>query len=137
MRNRIITMFLVIVLGCMKLPEQPPLTSYEEAYFKELTQECKCKVEREIDPSIHKNNVGSKNLGYYLIELGGISCKSLENKDSLKKVGDGIAKKLHYSVLGDNFNYPYKEITVSYYCRIDTINYRSQYFDYTIEELEK
>ncbi|MCU0391053.1 MAG: hypothetical protein MUE81_08045 [Thermoflexibacter sp.] len=137
MKNGIFIIFLTFVLGCMKLPEQPVLSNSEKSYFGKIEAMCGCKVKREIEPLIKKEEAVIDDKAHYLILLEDISCKLLENEDSLKKVGKEIAKKLHYNVLGNNFNYFYKEITVGYTCKTTSTGGVVQYFDYTLDELEK
>jgi hypothetical protein len=83
----------------MAKPTQPPLTLNESIYFKQLSQECSCKVDREIDPRPDESKSYPPEKSYYTIIFDDISIQYLDkNTDSLRASSLRIAKKLENEI---------------------------------------
>ncbi len=137
MQQRIISyIILVSLFGCMAKPTQPPLTLDESNYFKKLSQECNCKVDREIDPRSEKEKINSTDKRAYLISFDSLSIQYLDNNlDSLKASSFLIAKKLKNEILTNDFHYHFDQITVFYSSPIDKVNSKIESFTFDVSEL--
>lgn len=128
---------LASLFGCMAKPTQPPLTLNESNYFKQLSQECNCKVDREIDPRPEREKINSTDKREYVIIFDSLSVQFLnKNVDSLKTSSLIIAKKLRNEVLTNDFKYHYDQISVLYFAPIDKVNSKIESFTFDISELE-
>ncbi|MGE7775634.1 hypothetical protein ACQKLP_12970 [Chitinophaga sp. NPDC101104] len=114
---------------------QPDLTKSEAAYLRSLEEHCNCDVAREVDPRAEVRSLKHAR-GWYYLELRGIKCAVLNTKDSLNYLASEIARKLHSQILAQNFNYDYREITVSFICKTGEMSNQNLSFDFKPEYLE-
>lgn len=118
-----------IVVGCAK-PAQPPLTNNEKIFFKTLTSNFKCEVQRTIDVTLLERFASENKRGGYALVLF-MNCERLKflnnQSDSAKLYASQIILPL-YNVL--EYDQKYNEISISFTCKTSLEN-SSNYFDMT------
>lgn len=128
---------MVSLYGCMAKPAQPPLTLNESIYFKQLSKECSCKVDREIDPRPDESKSYPPEKSYYTIIFDDISIQYLDkNIDSLRASSLRIAKTLENEILTNDFKYNYDSISVIYDAHISDFTSRSESFTFGKSQLK-
>ena len=127
----------LFLAGCV-IPH-PPLTTKEKNYFDELRSKCNCVIDREVNTESKKGEEHNPKdvlaVGRYTIALDSLPCETLLYKDSLKKISDTIARRLHRDILTD-FQYTYENISVIFICQYRKNSTKSVSFDYTIPQLD-
>jgi hypothetical protein len=130
---KIIIFTFSLVVSCA-LPEQPKHSMREKEYFKQLEEECGCRLYRSIDSSVLKYK-DSGYVGSYYIIFEGVPCSSLLNDDSLRSVSSRVANHLfHYVLVGDSV-FPFNSITVQFTCEVAKDTYKSRYYDFRVEDI--
>jgi hypothetical protein len=125
-----LNLLVVFFLSSCYTVKQPPLTELEKGYFNELSEECKCKVEREVDPGLLSK---SRNMGGYLIKFSYSNCDVLKDTILWKVNSYEIARRLYRDIL--HADSEYNKITIVHQCQYQQNGFVSRDYEYTLDTL--
>lgn len=137
MKTSLIPFAILILFGSCVAPKQPPLSTKEEYFFKEIELKYKGKTNREIDPILLGSNA-EKRIGSYSLNTV-LNCDTLYNlgEDSLKIRKDAfiIAKNIFINIIDKDPKYD--KVWVSFSCETTNSKFKDLVFVYNIDSLSK